>query len=64
MILAWASPFKHHLYADDTHIYTPFVAEDITQSLIVVQNCMLVIQVWINQNMLKFNPKTEFMVIG
>ena len=25
---------KHHLYADDTQIYTSFAAEDITQSLI------------------------------
>ena len=56
---------KHHLYADDTQIYTSFVAEDITQSLIVVQNCMLAIQVWIDQNMLKLNPRrTEFMIIG
>ena len=56
---------KHHLYADDTHIYTSFVAEDIAQALIVVQNCMLAIQVWMNQNMLKLNPsKTEFMIIG
>ena len=56
---------KHHLYADDTHMYTSFVAEDITQSLIVVQNCMLAILVWMNQNMLKPNPsKTEFMIIG
>ena len=39
---------KHHLYADDTQIYTSFVAEDIAQSLIVVQNCMLAIQVWMN----------------
>ena len=56
---------KHHLYADDTQIYTSFVAEDIVQSLIVVQNCMLAIHVWTNQNMLKINPsKTEFMIIG
>ena len=57
---------KHHLYADDTQIYTSFVAEDIAQSLIFVQNCMLAIQVWMNQNMLKLNPsKTElFMIIG
>ena len=56
---------KHHLYADDTQIYTYFVAGDIAQSLIVVQNCMLAIQVWMNQNMLKLNPsKTEFMIIG
>ena len=34
---------KHHLYADDTQIYTSFVAEDITQYLIVVQNCMMAI---------------------
>ena len=38
---------KDHLYADDTQIYTSFVAEDITLSLFVVQNCMLAIQVWI-----------------
>ena len=56
---------KHHLYADDTQIYTSFVAENITQSLIVVQNYMLVIQVWMNQDMLKLNPsKSEFMMIG
>ena len=56
---------KHHLYADDTQIYTSFVADDITQSLFVLQNCMLAIQVWMNQNMLKLNPsKTEFMIIG
>ena len=56
---------KHHLYADDTQIYTSFVAEDIAKSLIVVQNCLLAIQVWINQNMLKLNScKTEFMIIG
>ena len=55
---------KHHLYADDTQIYSSFVAEDITQSLIVVQNCMQAIQVWTNQTMPKLNPsKTEFMVI-
>ena len=56
---------KQHLYADDTQIYTAFVVEDIAQSLIVVHNCMLAIQVWMNQNMLKLNPsKTEFMIIG
>ena len=55
---------KHHLYADDTHIYTSFVVEDIAQSLIVVHNCILAIQLWMNQNMLKRNPsKTEFMII-
>ena len=43
---------KHYLYANDTQIYT----------LIVVQNCILAIQVWMNQNMLKPNhSKTEFM---
>ena len=57
---------KHHLYADDTQIYTSFVAEDRAQSLNFVQNCMLAIQVWMNQNMLKLNAsKTElFMIIG
>ena len=58
-----AFDLKHHIYADDTHIHTFFVAEDITQSLIVVQNWTLAIQVWMNQNKLKLNPsKTEFMI--
>ena len=56
---------KHHLYADDTHIYTAFVAENMTQSLIIVQNCMLAIPVRMNQNMLKPNPsKAKFVIIG
>ena len=56
---------KHHLYAADTQIYTSFFAEDITQSSIVVQNCMLAIHVWMNQNILELNPsKKEFMIIG
>ena len=46
-------------------IYTSFVVGDRAQSLSVEQNCMLAIQVWINQNMLKLNSsKTEFMIIG
>ena len=53
------------LYADDTQIYTCFVVEDIAQSLIVVQNCMLATQVWMDQNMLKLDPsKAEFLIIG
>ena len=56
---------KQHLYADDTQIYTAFVVEDIAQSLIVVHNCMLAIQVWMNPNIMKLNPsKTEFVIIG
>ena len=64
-LIITAFGLKHYLYADDIQIYTSFVAEDITQSLIVVQNCILAIRVWMDQNMLKFNPsKTVFMIIG
>ena len=48
-----------------TQIYTSSVAENITQSLIVLQKCMVAIQVWMDQNMPKRNPsKTEFMIVG
>ena len=44
--------------------YTSFFAENITLSLIVLQNCMLTIEVCIDQNMMKLNPsKTEIMEI-
>ena len=47
------------------HKYTHLSLQKITQFLIVVHNCMLAIQIWMNKNMLKPNPsKTEFMVIG
>ena len=33
--------------------------------MFVLHNCMLAIQVWMDQNMLKLNPsQTELMVIG
>ena len=47
------------------HKYTHLLCRYIAQSLIFVQNCMLEIQVWMNQNILKLNPsKTEFMIIS
>ena len=49
---------KHHKY---THLLCRYIA----QSLFFVQNCMLEIQVWMNQNILKLNPsKTVFMIIS
>ena len=56
---------KHHLYGDDTQIYTSFVAKNIPQSLIFLKNCFVAIQAWLDQNMLKLNPsKTYFLIIG
>ena len=66
-LIVYTFSLKHHLYADDTHIYTAFVAENRTQSLIIIvlHNCMLAIQVWMDQNMLKLNlSQTELVVIG
>ena len=52
---------SHHLYGDDTHIYTSLR----TSNLTMLQHCVSAVQGWITQNKLKLNKKkTEFLLVG
>ena len=54
-----------HMYADDTQLYLPFKPQDNDTALTRMENCLVDIRRWMNENMLKLNDsKTEFMVIG
>ena len=56
---------SHHLYSDDTQIYTTFNTLDSDMAIRKLQNCLNQVQSWMNTNKLKLNPdKTEFIVIG
>ena len=57
---------QHHLYADDTQVYTSFkTTSNFSTSINNLQQCLLSVQDWMFTNKLKLNPdKTEFMLIG
>ena len=58
-------PLEHCLYADDTQIYVSLTPETAPTNLNTLQNCLLAVQEWMVDNMLKLNPdKTEFLVLG
>ena len=53
---------QHHLYADDTQIYTSFNASNHNSKIQSLQDCLISVQDWMFTNKLKLNPdKTEFM---
>ena len=56
---------KHHLYADDTQIYTSFNTSNINSKISDLQSTLISVQDWMFANKLKLNPdKTEFMLLG
>ena len=56
---------SHHLYSDDTQLYTSFTVLNSNSAIQKLQDCLTQIQSWMNHNKLKLNPsKTEFMLIG
>lgn len=56
---------SHHLYADDTQIYTSLTPRNANSNLTALQKCVAAAQSWMTENRLKLNPdKTEFLLIG
>ena len=56
---------SHHLYADDTQLFTSFVPKDFPLVINQLQSSVSTISSWMTANLLTLNPsKTEFMIIG
>ena len=56
---------QHHLYADDTEIFTSFNTSNHSNKIKSLQKSLTSVQDWMFTNKLKLNPdKTEFMLIG
>ena len=70
---AYSSPLfriarKHgvemHMYADDTQLYLKFKPHNYNCAILKMEECLSEIRLWMSENLLKLNKKTEFMVIG
>ena len=56
---------QHHLYGDDTQIFTWFNTSIHSNKIKSLQECLTSVQDWMFTNKLKLNPdKTEFMLTG
>ena len=56
---------QHHLYADDTQIFTSYNSFTYSTKIKSLQECLTSIQGWMFTNKLKLNAdKTEFMLLG
>ena len=59
---------KHHLYADDTQIYSSLSLKNPDISLEILTKCLQDVSFWMSSRKLKLNPdnmdKTEFLLIG
>ena len=56
---------SHHLYADDTQLYTSFSASDSSSGMSALQSTIASVSSWMSANFLSLNPsKTEFLLIG
>lgn len=57
---------QHHFYVDDTQLYLSFKPKDDViqaEALIRIENCLIEIEAWMHQSMLKLNNEiTEVML--
>jgi len=59
------SSVKHHLYADDTQLFTSFSALDFSLNIAHLKTTIDNISAWMSAKLLYFNQsKTEFLLIG
>ena len=59
------SNISHHLYADDTQLYTSFSATDSPSGLSSLESIISLVSSWMSANFLSLNPsKTEFLLLG
>jgi len=64
-LIASSSSISHHLYADDTQLFTSFSASDCTSGLCSLESTISLVSSWMSANFLSLNPsKTEFLLIG
>ena len=64
-LIASNSNVSHHLYADDTQLYTSFSVSDSSSGLSALESTISSVSSWMSANFLSLNPtKTEFLLIG
>ena len=64
-LITSSSSVSHHLYADDTQLFTSFSASDCSSGLSSLESTISLVSSWMSANFLSLNPsKTEFMLIG
>ena len=51
---------NHHLYADDTQIYTSLSVSNAKESLKNLQHCVMAVSAWMTGSKLKLNPSNFF----
>ena len=53
------------IYADDTTIYISFKVNEFAEKTAILQDCVVAVSAWFNDNMLKLNPsKTDICIFG
>jgi hypothetical protein len=56
---------NHHLYADDTQLYSCFSGTDFCHNISHRENSIALVHNWTSSSFLALNPsKTEFLIIG
>lgn len=64
-LIASNSAVSHHLYADDTQLYTSFSASNSASGLSALESTISAVSSWMSANFLSLNSsKTEFLLIG